>query len=42
MPPGLQPAGGAQPGAEAGGAEPQHEGAAADSKVEDVPFEEVK
>jgi len=36
----TQDAGGAQPGAEAGGAEPQQGGA--ESKVEDVPFEEVK
>ncbi len=36
----TQEAGGAQPGAEAGGAEPQPQGS--ESKVEDVPFEEVK
>ncbi|MBK8788573.1 MAG: molecular chaperone DnaK [Chitinophagaceae bacterium] len=36
----TQEAGGAQPGAEAGGAEPEPQGS--ESKVEDVPFEEVK
>ncbi len=36
----TQEAGGAQPGAEAGGGEPQPQGS--ESKVEDVPFEEVK
>ncbi len=36
----TQDAGGAQPGAEGGGAEPQPQNS--ESKVEDVPFEEVK
>ncbi|MBK6381578.1 MAG: molecular chaperone DnaK [Chitinophagaceae bacterium] len=36
----TQEAGGAQPGAEGGGAEPEPQGS--ESKVEDVPFEEVK